>query len=227
VLVSNDTYGPIAGAEVTLKEITDSAVRIIGDNVTTDAEGKATFEYSPGLFKEDTPAEFVAEIYVNGTLILKTELEFTIKAYYPEVVIEKVSEPTPVAGTVIMPGTPFYVDITLKSDSPIAVNITVYISIYRTGTGLEGGEWAITTAYVQLQPNEEKTVRVPIILPPNMPAGDYTMVITLHDWDRFVELGPAGSVLPWENARTVLTFTVAPYEGGTTAADVFPIRFLL
>jgi len=43
------------------------------------------------------------------------------------------------------------------------------------------------------------------------------MVITLHDWDRFIELGPAGSVLPFPESRASLEFTVYPI--GTTSTE--------
>jgi len=227
VTVSNESYGVIYGAEVTVKEVAGSSVKVIVDNVTTDTEGKVTFEYMPSLFKEDTPAKLVAEIYVNGTLIFTEEITFTIKAYYPYVTIKSVEGPTPVGGDVITPGLPFYIDITLVSKTPLPANITIYISIYRTGTGFVGGEWTVTTAYVQLAPYEERTVRIMIVIPPSMPSGDYVMVITLHDWDRFIELGPAGSVLPFTESRTSLEFTVYPIgTTSTEASDFYPLRFI-
>ncbi|RLF65106.1 MAG: hypothetical protein DRN26_05905, partial [Thermoplasmata archaeon] len=227
VTVSNESYGVIYGAEVTVKEVAGSSVKVLVDNVTTDINGKVEFQYQPSLFKEDTPAKLVAEIYVNETLIFTEEITFTIKAYYPKVFIESVEGPTPVGGDVITPGLPFYIDITLVSKTPLPANITIYISIYRTGTGFVGGEWTVTTAYVQLAPYEERTVRIMMVIPPSMPSGDYVMVITLHDWDRFIELGPAGSVLPFTESRTSLEFTVYPIgTTSTEASDFYPLRFI-
>ena len=228
VTVSNESYGVIYGAEVTVKEVAGSSVKVLVDNVTTDINGKVKFQYQPSLLEEDTPAKLVAEIYVNETLIFTEEITFTIKAYYPKVFIESVEGPTPVGGDVITPGSPFYIDIALVSKTPLPANITIYISIYRTGTGFVGGEWTVTTAYVQLAPYEERTVRIMMVIPPSMPSGDYVMVITLHDWDRFIELGPAGSVLPFTESRTSLEFTVYPIgTTSTEASDFYPLRFIL